>query len=390
MAYYIHSLGMMLSLVLSVFFLIWLYSKDVRKRFVFLLASVLAFICILQVPSVNNQFLHHISSDIRPLIWRGVGRMILTHPWLGYGPGNFQIFYPEYRLQEYFTHPLSVDNTDHAHCEALEIAAETGIIGFAVFFIFLCTVFLKVLKNFKNLDISQQYLAGSLLMGAALLLFENLFDVNLRHTSSKFMLWSFLGLAVGLGGGEKSGHVEIYSPSYAKLISTAAVFITVFYFCFIRLFCADILFKQGIQARNENNYDAAIRWYRQAVRLDPYHIEARYRLAFLYGLSGYIERGVDEYTNVIKLAPYFASVHNNLAILYSKKDDLKLSEYHYRIQARLNPYNPETLCGLASVLLRQNKMEEAVLFLRKALILKPRHPFATQALKELKSSSKTS
>lgn len=388
MIYYIHSLGMILSVVLSVFLLIWLYCPDIRKRLIFSLFAALACVVILAIPAVNNQFLHHVSSDIRPSIWKGVWRLILAHPWLGCGPGNFQIFYPEFRLPEYFTHPLSVDNTDHAHCEALEIIAETGFIGFAVFIFFLCAVFFRALKNFKRLDSFQRQLSASLLMGAALLIFENFFDVNLRHASSKFMLWSFLGLVSGLGGTEKMADTGISDQSRVRLITVSAVLAVILYFGNVRIFWADILFKQGIRARNENNYEKAVQQYRRALKIDPYHIEARYRLAFLYGSSGYLDKGVTEYMNVIKLAPYFASVHGNLAVLHSKADNLKLSENHYRIQIRLNPYNPETFCGLASILLRENRIEEAVVLLRHALILKPSHPFAGQMLKELREVSR--
>lgn len=386
MTCYIRSLGMILSVILSVYLLIWLYCKNIQKKLILLFFAALVPCFILQIPAVHEKLLHHISVDIRPSIWQGVGKMIQTHPLLGFGAGRFQIFYPQYRIPEYFTHPLSVDNTDHAHCEPLEVLAETGMIGFACISGFLILTFMQIFGNFKNLNEKQQYFAGSLMIGISLLLFENLFDVNLRYAASKFILWSFLGLAAGLSFRNPSAKDQPREPLYFRLAAISGVMMVFLYFCFMRPFLGDVFFKQGIRARNVNNYASAVEYYRQACNIDPYHIEARYRLAFLYGSSGYVERGIEEYLEVLKMAPFFASTHNNLAILYSKSENLKQSEYHYRIQLQLNPYNAETLCGLASILLRQNRKDEAVLLLRKAVIIKPDHEFAISILKDIKSA----
>ena len=65
---------------------------------------------------------------VRKLIWSGSLSMIAGSPLTGWGPGSFQIKFPEYRDPGY--HLLGVShNTLHAHCEYLEILVDLGIIG---------------------------------------------------------------------------------------------------------------------------------------------------------------------------------------------------------------------------------------------------------------------
>ncbi|MEN8209599.1 MAG: O-antigen ligase family protein, partial [Candidatus Fermentibacteria bacterium] len=66
--------------------------------------------------------------QVRKLIWSSTLSMVLSNPVLGYGPGSFQIVFPQFRNPDYFLLGVS-HNTLHAHCEYLEILVDTGIIG---------------------------------------------------------------------------------------------------------------------------------------------------------------------------------------------------------------------------------------------------------------------
>lgn len=59
--------------------------------------------------------------------WLAAERMWETAPWLGVGPGNYAAAYPEARL------PLWEEALGHAHNIYLNVLAETGLIGLAVY-----------------------------------------------------------------------------------------------------------------------------------------------------------------------------------------------------------------------------------------------------------------
>ncbi|HXF62410.1 MAG TPA: O-antigen ligase family protein [Caldilineaceae bacterium] len=59
--------------------------------------------------------------------WLAAVRMFSTAPWLGVGPGNYSIVYPEVRL------PLWEEPLGHAHNIYLNLLAESGLVGLAAF-----------------------------------------------------------------------------------------------------------------------------------------------------------------------------------------------------------------------------------------------------------------
>jgi O-antigen ligase len=62
--------------------------------------------------------------------WVAALRMWEQAPWLGVGPGNYALVYPDVRL------PLWEEPLGHAHNIYLNTLGETGLIGLAVFLLF--------------------------------------------------------------------------------------------------------------------------------------------------------------------------------------------------------------------------------------------------------------
>ncbi len=122
------------------------------------------------------------SSNIRSrlLIYEDSLAMIREKPFLGHGIGLFPVAYPRYRSAESQRNLEAGDRVvDHAHDEFLEVAAEQGVVGLAAFLWFLGAVFARGLRRrgFTALD-------AGLVAAASGLLVHNLFDVNLRATST--------------------------------------------------------------------------------------------------------------------------------------------------------------------------------------------------------------
>jgi tetratricopeptide (TPR) repeat protein len=303
---------------------------------------------------------------------------------VGCGAGQFFIFYPLYRDPEYFTHPLSVDSTDHAHCEILELISEIGLLGFISFFMFLFFLIYFVIKNINQREREVRICVYSILTGVFLLMFENLFDVNMRYMSSKFVFWSFLGWCYGL-----SNQTDVQSKALRSLNifqKSVCLILALFVLAsgFLIPFISDYYFRKGVKERALEQYESAIRYYHKSVKLWPKHIEAQYRLGYLYGLLGFKEKAVGAYLEVIRAAPFFASVHGNLGAVYSQLDQLEYAYQHLSIQIKLNPYDSNRLCILASVLIRMGKIEEGKILLRRALLNNPQHEFALTVLQKLR------
>jgi tetratricopeptide (TPR) repeat protein len=207
----------------------------------------------------------------------------------------------------------------------------------------------------------------------------------MRFMSSKFIFWSFLGWCYGLSSQFITDQNK-FQRSFSSFQKSVSVLLILFILAygFIIPFVSDYYFRRGVKERIVGRYENAVKFYFKSVKIWPKHIEAQYRLGYLYGSIGLSEQAVQAYLEVIKMAPFFASVHGNLGAVYSQMDNLEAAYQHLSIQERLNPYDADRLCSLASVLIRMEKIERAKTFLRRALLFDPNHAFALTALKQLR------
>lgn len=77
------------------------------------------------------------ASDVaRWEIWRSAWRMFADSPWTGTGPGTFAMAYRQYISPEFVAaHRSAYVGQAHAHNEALQVLATTGIVGMAAWLI---------------------------------------------------------------------------------------------------------------------------------------------------------------------------------------------------------------------------------------------------------------
>jgi tetratricopeptide (TPR) repeat protein/SAM-dependent methyltransferase len=161
----------------------------------------------------------------------------------------------------------------------------------------------------------------------------------------------------------------------------------------------------GACYRSMNQIPDAIAAFREAVRLEPGFVEARYNLAMALEASGSVQDALREYREVLRIKPDFVPALNNLGSLLSSlercdeaaecfrraiKHCPNSAEFHYNLgnvlsrsghceeavreyreSIRLNPHIPETYNNLATALNALGRSDEALLELRHALALRP-------------------
>jgi O-antigen ligase len=127
--------------------------------------------------------------------WQAGWYMFLDHPWLGVGAGNYAEAYPGYYLGDWLE-PLG-----HAHNYYLNMLAELGVAGLALWGVFLALVFaalLPGLRETRQLTADAQAFWRPLLVGVlgAMVVFctHNLFDNLFVHGMSVQ-----LGFLLGVG-----------------------------------------------------------------------------------------------------------------------------------------------------------------------------------------------
>lgn len=104
---------------------------------------------VVAVAAVSSPIVRHrvasiasISANVQRLrIWEGTWRLIQDHPWLGVGPGNFGLVYPQYRLPAEYEHAMSPHNV------YLNIISGWGIPAGIVLFGWIAWVMLRRLSR---------------------------------------------------------------------------------------------------------------------------------------------------------------------------------------------------------------------------------------------------
>ncbi len=135
------------------------------------------------------------TSQTHTLIWKDVLKMWKAHPWTGTGFGTFHIEFPAYASDELkAAYPQNERIVNDAHNEFLQILAETGLAGFAVFMSLLILFYVYALKFYAGMAAPSPLLAG-ILSGALALLIENFFSVDMRFIISSTYLFLAMGFA---------------------------------------------------------------------------------------------------------------------------------------------------------------------------------------------------
>lgn len=182
--------------VISVY--VCLTTAGKKKVLLYLLLSfiLLGFLAC-GVPTVYDRFLsifdlNYQSNSERLLIWQGVSQMIVDHPLLGVGLGNFYgIYHSEY------ISPLAKEPQSHVHAHNLflQIAVEAGLLGLAAF---LFMIFSFLATGYCLLKNSSQSLWGLMIMLFFVsFLVQGFTEYNFGHIPAMRLFWFITGMFIG-------------------------------------------------------------------------------------------------------------------------------------------------------------------------------------------------
>lgn len=132
----------------------------------------------------------------------------------------------------------------------------------------------------------------------------------------------------------------------------------------------------------------AISLLRKALQLDPQSVRAHFQLALILTGQKDYAKAIESYQQAIALNPQFADSFFNLGFIYAVAKDFTKAEEMYIKAVALHPdYLDEALFNLALVQSKQNKKEQSLANLNKALTVNPENKAAQNYLKQLQGAS---
>ena len=190
---WIQSTGAILGLGVGIGLLV-LLNRENRRRVIALIGVAVLFAALFLFLERHN--LHDVlrlsdaASRDRLTMWHTAYAMIRSKPLLGLGYNTFMANYDHY-----------VGNSAawpaYAHNCYLQIAAESGLIGLAVFMAFL---FYSLKTCFRAAWATKDTLLMGLLAGLIAFLVQSTFDTNLYAVRQAVLFWTLAGLTLGLSG----------------------------------------------------------------------------------------------------------------------------------------------------------------------------------------------
>lgn len=175
------SLGALLSLFLGVIIYFYLQVQGkFRKRSLLILLGLLAmagFILIMRMETQKEHFQLAFSTTMRLSYWQETIQLIKSHPFIGVGPGNFDL-----------------TDSRYAHNSYLQLWAETGILGMSAFIWLIFTIFRPALKNINYPG--GKKLTLCLYTASIVFLTHNFIDFTFFLPEISLIWWTIMGLLI--------------------------------------------------------------------------------------------------------------------------------------------------------------------------------------------------
>lgn len=132
----------------------------------------------------------------------------------------------------------------------------------------------------------------------------------------------------------------------------------------------------------------AISLFRKALQLNPQSVRAHFQLGLVLTRQKAYAAAIENYQKAIALNPQFPDTYFNLGFIYAVSRDFAKAEEMYTQTVALNPdYLDEALFNLALVQSKQNKKEQSMANLNKALVVNPENQAAQNYLNQLQGAS---
>ena len=341
------------------------FIQENKKLFMILLIAVIIAVSLFIIPtplSKQGTVISQLKSSIldtnlmqdrdftrRIAIWKFTGMMIKDHPILGSGIGTYK--YNTLRYQaEFFEqgnnrsiYPYGF--ADKAHNEYIQLWAELGTIGLAIFLWLIIAYFIYGIRCLKREKDKQKQGIMIGLMGAVVAFLADCFFWFPLHLSSNLSLfWLFIGLTTAMYAKgieeEKERRLEAdkieksdntaninkgkrsnvfrFKPVLYIVILLLAVFLCVTVF---RPFMSRIIWYSGFEEIRNKNWEKVTEIYESALKLNPHEGYFHFDLGKMFLRRELGNTALKSFKEAEKYID-FPGLPLNIAIIYIAKGEL--------------------------------------------------------------------
>jgi putative inorganic carbon (HCO3(-)) transporter len=322
-----------------------------KRKTIIITIGIIAILSLILIPITKKRGapLWEISAPENPIAlrlgnWTIGARIIADRPLLGVGLGNYGTIYPKYKEKER-------GETQFAHNTPVQWAAEMGIIGGALFTLFIALIFLKAVSGArKKKKLENPFKANlSLTLGASclILFLHNLIDINYYFPSMGLLgtlIFSMFMVESGLSE-EKNLSFPRLSRRVKGVIVTAVlgIILSLIVISFLP-FLGNLIASEAKREIKKGEYEKALSDIKLASRLDPrssdYPLLQAETILTRAGEKpriADIDQAISLYSKAIKLNYFTPYLHYQISKLYYVKGMVINAYYEAEEARRLYP-----------------------------------------------------
>ena len=275
-------------------------------------------------------------------IWKSSLRLILQHPLLGVGLGNFKLAYPALRER------IIYNQVGYAHQDYLQFAVETGVLG-------LVSLFWLGLSFFKKIISEAGPRQNSFITGLKVGALAGCFGISFYalHDFSFHIPANALLFAV-LCGSLTAIRLMRYDPkikSENKIVKFLYLPCALVLICYIaysgRLFAANMNYEKGLLAADRFSFTRAEGYFKKALSCVPHNAEYAARLGELYAhrskfkddSASYQKKAVALYKEALSIDPYDGNLRVEAAVADAGYGLKREAEGEFKKALALDPNN---------------------------------------------------
>ncbi|MCA1558658.1 MAG: tetratricopeptide repeat protein, partial [Acidobacteria bacterium] len=166
--------------------------------------------------------------------------------------------------------------------------------------------------------------------------------------------------------------------SHVKLITTAAFCLSILCFAFtlgaVEVRADEKTRSRAERALRDGDFESAEKLFRELLTKDASDKAARLGLSYVLLKRGSLQDSYDHAARVIAVDPLSARAHALLGASILNSGDFRTAVEEFRTALDLKDNEALAIAGLAMVNFYENRLEESVVGLRRAVFLDPREP----------------
>jgi Tfp pilus assembly protein PilF len=106
----------------------------------------------------------------------------------------------------------------------------------------------------------------------------------------------------------------------------------------------------GVALREQGNYDASIRNFHEALRINPDNAIAHNNLGVVLARKGNAKEAVSQFSEAIRIDPDYAGAYYNLGKIFANQGKIEDAILYYRKTLHINPNMTQALYNLSWIL----------------------------------------